>query len=154
MDRKNRPRTRRKKGVSPVIAALLLVAIAVAGAIVTHSWVMSMISNQGEQAQTAIRVDIMEFTGTSNVWINTTIRNVGSVQAVISTVYVTLTNGTVYTQQYASGNTINVGDTMEICFGTSEAPTDFAWTPNTAYKIKMITDNGFAVEGNYKSPSS
>lgn len=143
-----------KKAVSPVIAALLLVAIAVAGSVVTHSWVMSMIKTQGEQAQTAIRVDLVEFPITSNIWINTTVRNVGSVQATIGTIYVSLQDGTTYTQDYTSDNVIDAGDKLEFCFGSDEHPSGFLWTVNNGYTIKILTDTGFGTEGTYYSPSS
>ena len=143
-----------KKGISPVIAALLLVGIAVAAAIVTHSWVMSMIKMQGGQAQTAIRTDLLEFTGASNEWINMTIRNVGSVSARIETVYVTVGDKVTYMQDYKTGNVISVGDKVEFCFGTDEDPTGFSWEFGSTYNIKIVTSTGFAVEGTYYSPSS
>lgn len=49
------------RAISPVIATLLLVAISVAAAVITYSWVMSMITTQGAQAQTSIKVDLVEF---------------------------------------------------------------------------------------------
>jgi len=45
------------KGVSPVIAALLLIAISVAAAVLTYSFVTSTVRNQASQAQTAIRIE-------------------------------------------------------------------------------------------------
>jgi len=50
-----------RKAVSPVIATLLLIAIAVAASVVTYSWVMSMVKTQGSQAQTSIRIDEVLF---------------------------------------------------------------------------------------------
>jgi flagellin-like protein len=41
-----------RKGISPLIATLLLIAIAVAASVLTYSWVMSMIGSQSGQAQT------------------------------------------------------------------------------------------------------
>jgi flagellin-like protein len=37
---------RNRKAVSPVIAALLLIAISVAAAVITYSWVMTMIEGR------------------------------------------------------------------------------------------------------------
>ena len=47
----------KRKGISPLIATLLLIAIAVAASVLTYSWVMSMIGSQSAQAQTQLRID-------------------------------------------------------------------------------------------------
>lgn len=142
-----------KKAISPVVATLLLIAIAVAAAIVSYSWIMSMIKTQGSAAQTGIRLEIVEFAGTSNAWINVTIRNVGGVGTKIETIYVTY-GSTTYAQDYTTANVIAIKDKREMCFGTAELPTGFAWTLGEAYDIKVVTDNGFAVDGTYYAPAS
>jgi len=144
-----------KKAVSPVVATLLLIAIAVAAAIVSYSWIMSMIKTQGSAAQTGIRVEMVEFakSGGNNTWLNVTIRNVGSTTTKIETLYAT-TNGNTYLQDYTTDNVINVGAKREICFGTAEDPTGFAWAYGDAYDIKVVTDNGFSVDGTYFAPAS
>ncbi len=50
-----------RRGVSPVIATLLLVAIAVAASVVTYTWAMSMTANQSQQSQTSIKIDQVRF---------------------------------------------------------------------------------------------
>ena len=50
-----------RRAVSPVIATLLLIAIAVAASVVTYSWVMSMTANQSQQGQTSVKVDQVLF---------------------------------------------------------------------------------------------
>ena len=80
-----------RKGASPVIASLLLIGIAVAGAVITYTWVMSMVKTQGAAAQTAIRLDEVLFgaetypdgaevnyTLTGNYSVKVTIRNTGA----------------------------------------------------------------------------
>jgi len=90
-------RLRNRRAVSPVIAALLLIAIAVAASVITYSWVMTMIKSQGSQAQTAIRIEDVQFgrdeTGTGEGTqigdaLKITIRNTGSVPVIIQTIYV------------------------------------------------------------------
>ena len=85
----------KRKGASPVIAALLLIGIAVAGAVITYTWVMSMVKTQGAAAQTAIRLDEVLFGNyteddqyAGNYSVKVTIRNTGSVPTVIESVYV------------------------------------------------------------------
>ena len=57
MKNKIRKIYRNCKAVSPIIATLLLIAISVAAAVVTYTFVMNMTANQGSQAQTAVRID-------------------------------------------------------------------------------------------------
>jgi len=86
-----------RRAVSPVIASLLLIAIAVAASVITYSWIMTMIKSQGSQAQTSIRLEDVRFgrdeTGTGEGAeigdaVKITIRNTGSVPATIQTIYV------------------------------------------------------------------
>ena len=140
-----------RKAISPVVATLLLIAIAVAAAIVSYSWIMSMIKTQGSAAQTGIRLEIVEFSGASNEWINVTIRNVGSVGTKIETLYVTY-GDTTFAQDYTSANVIAVKDKREMCFGSNELPSGFIWANGEAYDIKVVTDNGFTVDGTYYAP--
>jgi flagellin-like protein len=141
-----------REAISPVVATLLLIAIAVAAAIVSYSWIMSMIRTQGTAAQTGIRLEMVEFANStvgSNDWLNVTIRNVGSAATKIETIYVT-NSGTTHVVDYSSANLINVGAKREICFESD----GFNWANNEAYDIKVVTDNGFTVDGTYYSPAS
>ena len=144
-----------RAAISPVIATLLLVAIAVAAAILTQAWVTSMIKNQGSGAQTAIRIEMVEFAknGANNDWVNMTIRNVGSTATRIETLYITF-NGTTYVQDYVSDNVLAVGDKVKMSFGTAEVPTGFAWVASEAFDIKVVTDNGFEVDGTFFTPAT
>ena len=243
----------RRRGVSPVIASLLLIAIAVAAAVVTYSWVMTMISTQGRQAQTSIRIDEVLFgeqiaTAQSATWgyttedttqtsttttiyvssatgfaegdfikvelssgaygytkitavsgntltvspalpespkdggsvrevkygFKVTIRNTGSVVAVIDAIYVYKGSDLIMKAELTSGNAISAGDVKS--FGIVQA-SDVTWANlkpsmgsvdttatasetttylevSTGYVVKVITDTGFSTEGTYYSPSS
>ena len=234
---------RRRRGVSPVIASLLLIAISVAAAVVTYSWIMAMVKTQGTQAQTSIRIDEVLFgqnpkgsttvttpgtdtytikvdsvdnfavndiikithagadyyrkiteviTSTKQLELNATItvspgdpvvevsinaikitiRNTGSVAAVIQTIYV-YKGGTQILKKDGIGYAIPAGSLGEI--GLKED--DGAWSnmkpslgseptrtfevtfskdlqTSAAYLVKIVTDNGFTAEGTYYSPSS
>lgn len=169
---------RSRKGVSPVIAALLLIAISVAAAVITYSWVMTMISSQGSQAQTAIRIEdvAIDYQGTASQ-LKLNIRNSGGVTTQIQTLYVY--DGDTRMVKYDGINyAIPAGETKEIGFTEAAdwsttvvtAPDDKTYerdsTPtfalaadedfvvSHAYTIKIVTDNGFTVEGTYYSPSS
>jgi len=167
---------RNRKAVSPVIATLLLIAIAVAASVVTYSWVMSMVKTQGNQAQTMIKVDEVLFgrdSGGTKSGILISIRNTGSVAAVIQTVYV-YKGDTQILKKDGFGYAITAGAVKSLGFsevawtdlrsGGIKLPTpDETYVSETfssdlvvssAYLVKVVTDNGFSVEGTYYTPSA
>lgn len=91
---------RKRKAISPLIATLLLIAIAVAASVLTYSWVMSMVGSQSGQAQTQLRIDAINWNSATEI--NVTIRNTGSVAASIESVAMKLNKAG------ASFNTIKV----------------------------------------------
>jgi len=133
--------TRTRKAISPIIAALLLIVVSVAAAIVTYSWVMSMVGSKSEQAQTSIRIDDVQFyrnTENSNDSIKVSVRNTGPKAAVIQTIYI-------YKGTSVGGE---VPDAM------ISQPFKEDLSVLTAYTIKVVTFDGFEVQGTYYTPSS
>jgi len=167
----------KRKGASPIIAALLLIGIAVAGAVVTYTWVMTMVQQQGTAAQTAIRIDEVMFGLGADatpvpLWATKlTIRNTGSVAAIIDTVILYKGEAQVFKSDgigYAvQSKTLGVFGLVETGFNwTGEVPDmgvapgivktviyNVDLTTSTGYVIKVITDNGFAVSGTYYTSS-
>lgn len=166
---------RNRKAVSPVIAALLLIAISVAAAVITYSWVMTMIEGQGSQAQTNIRFEEVAFslgnysTNTNFSQIKLVVRNAGGVTAQLQTLYIydgdtrmIKIDGIAYA--IAAGATAEIGFTEDSSWNTDvqAAPEDNTVTDisleshfvvSHAYTIRTVTDNGFTIEGTYYSPS-
>jgi len=137
-----RPMRRLKKdakGISPLIATLLLIAIAVAASVITYSWVMSMIGSQSTQAQTAVRIDNVEFDiDTESVVV--TVRNIGSVSADLVTVGVKLTSESSYTTaQISPAQAIPVGTAADV----TATLTGLNITTGFNYDVKVITSTGF-----------
>lgn len=127
------------KGISPLIATLLLIAIAVAASVITYSWVMSMIGSQSTQAQTAVRIDNVEFdVGTESVTV--TVRNIGSVSADLVTIGVKLTSASSYaTENVSPAQAIPVGTAVDITVTLS----GLDLTTGYNYDVKVITSTGF-----------
>ncbi len=155
-----------RKGVEPVIAALLLIAIAVAAAIITYSWVMGMIRSQGAQSQTSIRIDVVEFAsigGTRN-FIKATVRNTGSIGATIATIYIVDAAKVVaaYTTHTAITPTTTMatgpfggGASAAVSAGSSTTfYVCYSWTAGSGYTIRVATDTGFIAESTEYAPAS
>jgi len=170
---------RNRKAVSPVIAALLLIAISVAAAVITYSWVMTMIEGSGSQAQTAIRVDIVSWYDDSGHYaLKATLRNTGGVAANIETLYIWDSETLIVTlEDIGFAIAPSAVSKLGFCEATAGVPDDTTeWTsafgdadidnvdtitiegglfsPSHSYKVKLVTDNGFMVEGTYYTPST
>jgi len=68
-----------KEGISPILATLLLIVIAVAAVIVTYAWVMTFTSSQTGQAGVFLRKDVDCLWETGNVTVY--VRNTGTSDA-------------------------------------------------------------------------
>lgn len=77
-----------RKGISPLVSTLLLIAIAVAASVLTYSWIISMVSSQSAQAQTQVRIESVTWEDSDGAATGFTlgIRNTGSVAADIESV--------------------------------------------------------------------
>ncbi|UCH38293.1 MAG: hypothetical protein JSV76_03825 [Candidatus Bathyarchaeota archaeon] len=137
------------KAISPLIATLLLIAIAVAASVITYSWVMSMIGSQSQQAQTQVRIDSVTWSLAGNN-VSAAVRNTGSVAATIETISV---------RNSASGSTW-YGDTVSVAMdvgGTGVVTwdsTDLTLAASTSYIIRVTCSTGFYYEMTAVSPSA
>ena len=134
---------KKRKGISPLIATLLLIAIAVAASVLTYSWVMSMISSQSAQAQTQVRID--QVTWVHNTTFSTftaMVRNTGSVAATLESISI---------RPNTSGSAAYIFSTTQ-SIPVSTASTIKVWgvSPvlalNTSYIVRVTTNTGFYYE--------
>lgn len=142
------PKIKNRKGISPLIATLLLIAIAVAASVLTYSWVMSMIGSQSGQAQTQVRIDSVGYTDNNTVIV--AIRNTGSIDATIESVWVrSNTAGSTWFKDDAS-QTIQVGKAADVTCD----PILPVLTVNTSYVFRVTTTTGFYYEFISTTPAS
>lgn len=73
------------KGISPILATLLLIVIAVAAIVVTYAWIMTYMSSAGHQAGVMIKIENVYFHDSKNVTI--TVRNTGSSDTSLASIY-------------------------------------------------------------------
>lgn len=80
----------RRKALSPVIATLLMVAIAVAAAIITYVWSMGLLGGLmgtgGQQTKEQLVIDAYDWTTTGSLKLY--LRNVGTVGSEVDKMYV------------------------------------------------------------------
>ncbi|MCC6013862.1 MAG: hypothetical protein LM593_05795 [Candidatus Verstraetearchaeota archaeon] len=132
-----------KKGVSPVIATLLLIVIAVAAAVVTYTFVMGFVGTTTTSTPpiTTERI-IVEAVGVDTANQNVTyvyVRNVGSTTVNVTAIYLVRYDGVVVNStSITGGTTISPGEVIKI-------PTDITYTdakPNELYYVQAVTTGG------------
>lgn len=158
---------KKTKAISPVIATLLLIAIAVAASVITYSWVMNMINTQSSQAQTSIKIDNIAFIDTNTTAfrniIKVTVRNTGSVTCRMATIYIKNTTDSWTYNVYPTASslvdggsptsTIASGSTQVYTISIRNDPTFVSWKLASQYTIRVTTDGGFPAEDTPTTPS-
>jgi len=121
-----------KEGISPILATLLLIVIAVAAVIVTYAWVMTFTATQTGRAGKMIEFEEAFINATSDV-ITVYVRNSGTEAVSIDKIYVDKID---YTSS-ATGlpSTIDVEGTATVTLNGTAAGLDFV-APNS-YKVKV-----------------
>ena len=132
---------RSKKGISPILATLLLIVIAVSAVIVTYAWVMTFTGTTTSQAGALLTVENTRFYGDGDN-IEIILRNSGTADATVSTVYigtsssdlVKQTSGVVFdpvSKIVAVGSIVNISIT-----GTD------IWADGQTYYFNIGTEEG------------
>ncbi len=145
------PKIEKRKGISPLIATLLLIAIAVAASVLTYSWVMSMIGSQSAQAQTQLRIDTVSFNynGTSNT-VAVLVRNTGSTSATIESIAVRANSaGTSLVYDSDDVGALDVGAKANFRWGESTP----LLTAGQSFVIRVTATTGFYYESVYVVPN-
>ena len=127
-----------KKALSPVIAAIILIAVTVAVSIAVAAWMGALtIGFMGTSSVTITNVSFQGTSGQANNTIVLTVKNTGTKQVTISTVKV---NNAV--KSFSGTTTLNPGDagkTITIYMGN-----DY-WSNGNPYKIELYDSSGQAV---------
>ena len=131
-----------KKGISPILATLLLIVIAVAAVIVTYAWVMTFTTSTTSQAGALLSEANTRFYNiTTTKYISITLLNSGTADAKMTKVYI----GT------EAQNLVDVTSTVDFTPNTNivkanggsiNATWSYTWTSGQRYYFKLITEAG------------
>lgn len=126
-----------KKGISPILATLLLIVIAIAAILITYAWVISYTTTQTERAGEFLSVVNVDWSNSSQIAID--IINSGTANAKIIKVYFGTSNGlTEISASYNPPTQIvpkDGTDILTVIIATS-------WSSNTRYYFKFLTQAG------------
>jgi flagellin-like protein len=128
----------KRAGVSPVIATLLLIVIAVAAAVLAYIWIIGYQGTLTQQASTAqlqerIKIEAVQYSGGL---LTVYVRNIGDVKVNVTALYVYDPSGTIL-QAKTNANIINLtpgsigSDSISVTL-----------TSGTTYTVKAVTSRG------------
>ena len=130
--------TAKRRGVSPVIATLLLIVIAVAAAVLTYIWVtgyMGTLQSQAgaQQVQERIKIEAIDITN-NKVYI----RNIGETKVTIAAVYlINSTTGSTIVSNTIVNTELSPGELKDVSLTLSGNVNSGA-----TYIVKAVTAKG------------
>ncbi len=130
-----------RKGISPIIATVLLILIAIATGIVIYAFATGWIGgrlNQGSGPQAVLVVESGFYNSSSGNFV-LYVRNDGGVVANITRAYVTAPNGSVIFINLGKGYTVDPGSVTKVLVPYPSA------TIGYAYKITLVSSDGAEV---------
>lgn len=129
-----------RRGVSPVIAVLLLIVIAVAAAVLTYLWIIGYTGtlqqqSGSQQLQERLKLEGVKINTSNNKVDEVYVRNIGDIVVNIDAVYLLGPSGVIDTTTGAT-TTLQPGDvaTLAVNLGTL--------SEGTTYTIKVVTERG------------
>jgi len=153
----------KRSGISPVIAVLLLIVIAVAAAILTYVWLTGYLTSQFGSVQTTqlseqLKIEAASLLDDGNYEIY--VRNIGDTNVVIDVVYLLASDGSVVdVDSDPSVTNLNNGELTTLApDGVAKVSGKFENAVNinagTTYYLKITTSTGTEVTIEVKATSS
>ncbi len=123
---------RRRAGISPVLATLLLIVIAVVAGILVYAWMSGWLKLQMARSEELRIEDVTVINGHVRV----KVRNTGGAKAIVE--WASVDDGPIYNVRVA----VSPGS-------TSYVDIPYAWTYKSQYKVWLKTERGTELEGTY-----
>ncbi len=127
-----------RKGISPILATLLLIVIAVGAVIITYAWVITFTTTQTTTAGKMIKYETKSINATSDM-VTVHVRNWGTETVTLDKVYIDAVD---HTQSVISpagfatyGTTLSVDAVVQVTVNGTAAGLDF--TAGSTYKVKV-----------------
>jgi flagellin-like protein len=132
-----------RKAISPILATLLLIVIAVAAIVVTYAWIMTYMGSAGHQAGIMLKKDAPCLWQTGNITIY--VRNTGTADAEIDKVYINSQPQTF---------SCSPSKIVEKEGGAVTIVVEYQWDPKTLYHFQISPKIGEPLSFDESSPSS
>lgn len=144
------PRQRRsKRAITPILATLLLIVIAVAAIVVTYAWIMTYMTKAGTQAGVRLTPANINFYGTAHDKIDIDVQNTGTSDAHIIQIYIGTSSSTMENQTSASLPTVCVAGAQP-----TRITINYNWTASATYYFKVIAQEQILGPWEEQAPTS
>ncbi|MCD6458124.1 MAG: hypothetical protein J7K82_04665 [Thermoproteales archaeon] len=137
-----------RKGVSPVIAVLLLIVIAVAAAVLTYLWVLGYIgtvqsAGGTERLQERLKIEGVKVDTSSDKISKIYVRNVGDIAFNITAVYLSNASGVIKADVNLNVGPVSPGnvETLDSSDGLSNVASA-ELSEGVTYIVKVVTASG------------
>jgi len=138
---------KKRKGISQVLAVLLLIVVAVSASLLIYLWIMGHIGNIQRESHSKTLQDVIKIDGVEKhptidrvylIWL----RNIGDTNVTLSKIYLLDATGqkVLYMDVWAGEWTIAPGQAQYYWFYIPESVTI---EEGELYRIKVVTKNGF-----------
>ena len=138
-----------RKGISPILATLLLIVIAVAAIVVTYAWIMTYLTSAGEQAGVRLFKANINFGG-GGTTIQIDVGNSGDSDTEIVRIYIGPELNDLTEQSQTSPALpapLNAGSITSITV-------NYNWTVSSSYAFRIISSTGQYIEFPEQAPAS
>jgi len=135
-----------RKAISPILATLLLVVIAVAAIVVTYAWVMTYMNNAGRQAGVILYKANVNFDASTVKKIDVDVGNSGTSDTQITRLYVGTSISTLQNQ--------TMTPVTLLAGGTQRITVDYNWTAGTTYYFKVLSVSGQSLDWPEQAPTT
>lgn len=143
-----------KKAISPILATLLLIVIAVAAIVVTYAWITTYMGNTQQQAGVVLRQDNIRWASAAT---EITVRNTGTSDTRLVKVYLgnsatNMTDVTSYvTPSLTSGVALNAGSAQTLTIAWPNALSS-SYTAGSTYYFRIVPNQGQFLELQDQAP--
>jgi flagellin-like protein len=142
-------RPRSKKGITPILATLLLIVIAVAAIVVTYAWIMTYMSNVTKNAGVNLSYAVPpDFSGSAQNEISIDIQNTGTADAHLIRIYIGTSSSTMQNQ--------NSSSLPELCAahgGIATITVNYNWTLSATYYFQVVAQEQSAGPWAFQAPT-
>jgi flagellin-like protein len=122
-----------KKAISPILATLLLIVIAVAAIVVTYAWIMTYMSSAGTQAGVILYKANVRFYDDGTKKIDIDVGNSGTSDTQIIQVYIGTSSATLQNQTTTQSLPISLAAGKIV-----RLTVEYNWTAGATYYFKII----------------
>jgi archaeal type IV pilus assembly protein PilA len=126
------------RGISPVIATLLMIAIAVVASLVTYAWVMGYMNFTQTKTGKAILIQSVSTTVGATQQVNVFVQNVGDSSVNLIAGQCLYINGTLITEATTQYATLGAGSTTSITTGART----YTVAHGDVFVVKVTTQDG------------